>query len=322
MATSAKKSTVSTAPMPKKPPKRGKVSCGVCQGPVVDGKDEALLCEGECGLWYHRGCASVPHSRYKELSNSEEPFLCLSCINMQLVKEVALLKNELRGVADVRERCAALSNDVSSLRQALDALRKERASSSSMTKPAVSIQSKRSYAKVVSTLHPSQSAGKLRENARPRPTGHKIKVDGARRIWNTMPTCSARAVAITIAKLLPVKLDFQVKHKTKKLANKTIWWFVVHGSEGDLTLLERDWEKVQHQTLWSLQNCFMSPKITMIMTPTHHLRLRSLHHSRQVHPPYHPLLSLFKVIMLTMGLPTPLPLPQTQRYSPDRPALS
>ena len=69
-------------------------------------------------------------------------------------------------------------------------------------------------------------------------------VDGARRIWNTMPTCSARAVATTIGKLLPMKFDLQVKRKTKQLANKTIWWFVVHGSETDLTLLERDWEKV------------------------------------------------------------------------------
>ena len=142
--------------MLRKPPKRGKVPCGVCQGPVVDGKDEALLCEGECGLWFHRGCASVPPSRYKVW-------------------------------------------------------------------------------------------------------GKKDLVDGARRIWNTMPTCSARAVATTIAKLFPAKLDLQVKRKTKRLANKTLWWFVVHGSEGDLTLLERDWEKVQHQTLWSLQNCFMSP---------------------------------------------------------------
>ena len=73
-----------------------------------------------------------------------------------------------------------------------------------------------------------------------------------------MPTCSARAVATTISKIIPAKLDLQVKRKTKRLANKTIWWFVLHGSEGDLSLLDRDWEKVQHQTLWSLQNCFMS----------------------------------------------------------------
>ena len=73
-----------------------------------------------------------------------------------------------------------------------------------------------------------------------------------------MPTCSARAVATTIVKLVPAKLNLQVKHKTKRLTSKTIWWFVVHGSEGDLTLLEQEWEKVHHQTPWSLQNCFMS----------------------------------------------------------------
>ena len=79
-----------------------------------------------------------------------------------------------------------------------------------------------------------------------------------RRIWNTMPTCTARAVATTISKTIPAKLDMQVKRKTKRLANKTIWWFFLHGNEGDLSLLDRDWEKVQHQTLWSLQNCYMS----------------------------------------------------------------
>ena len=36
---------------------------------------------------------------------------------------------------------------------------------------------------------------------------------------------------------------------------------MVHGTEGDLTLLEQNWEKVQHQTLWSLQDCFMSPSV-------------------------------------------------------------
>ena len=180
-------------------------------------------------------------------------------------------------IAEVRDRCAALSNEVSSLRQALDTLRKESATSST-TKPAAGKQSKRSYAKAVSTLRPSVSLSPANSsNTAPAPpaeaqhvqragyprrstkSGPKIKVDGARRIWNTMPTCSARAVATTIAKLFPAKLDLQVKRKTKRLANKTLWWFVVHGSEGDLTLLERDWENVQHQTLWSLQNYFMSP---------------------------------------------------------------
>ena len=77
--------------------KRSKVPCGVCQAPVIDGKDEALLCEGECGLWLHRGCASVPPCHYKTLSTSDEPFICLCCSNYQLRKELAQVKMELSG---------------------------------------------------------------------------------------------------------------------------------------------------------------------------------------------------------------------------------
>ena len=89
----------------------------------------------------------------------------------------------------------------------------------------------------------------------------KVKVDGARRIWNTIPTCSAKAVALTISKLIPTKLDLRVKRKTKSMPNnaKSVWWFVVHGTEDDLTILERDWDKIHQQTLWSLQSYYMSP---------------------------------------------------------------
>ena len=85
-----------------------------------------------------------------------------------------------------------------------------------------------------------------------------MKVAGARRIWNTLPTCSAKAIATTISKVVPTKLDLRVKRKTKNIANlKTVWWFVVHGSESDLTILEHDWDNVHQQTLWSLQDCYM-----------------------------------------------------------------
>ena len=123
MATSsATKSTVTTAPMLRKPPRRRKVPCGVCQGPIVDGKDETLLCEGKCGLWFHRGCASVPPCLYKELSNSEERF-CLTWANLRLKQEVILLKNDLKEMAEIRDRCSALATEVLSLRQALESLK-------------------------------------------------------------------------------------------------------------------------------------------------------------------------------------------------------
>ena len=287
MATSvpaAKKPTPSrtaTAPLTKKPPRRGKVLCGVCQGPIVDGKDEALLCEGKCGLWYHRGCASTPPCSYKELSNSDEPFVCLSCANIQLKQEILLLKNELNIVAELRDMCTALTTEVSSLRNALDSLKGAKLSS---LQPPTTGHTKQSYAKVAKTRQAPRSTAPNNKTKRTetsqlpsvenrtngpkekRSVNHdqsrpKVKVDGARRIWNTIPTCSAKAVALTISKLIPTKLDLRVKRKTKSMPNnaKSVWWFVVHGTEYDLTILERDWDKIHQQTLWSLQSCYMSP---------------------------------------------------------------
>lgn len=36
-----------------------------------------------------------------------------------------------------------------------------------------------------------------------------------------------------------------------------MWWFVIRGSESDLTILEKEWEKVSIQTSWVLEPCFM-----------------------------------------------------------------
>ena len=74
--------------------KRSKVPCGVCQAPVVDGKDEALLCEGDCGHWLHRGCASVPPNTYESLSTTDKPFVCLCCSNQQ----IALLRTDVNSL--------------------------------------------------------------------------------------------------------------------------------------------------------------------------------------------------------------------------------
>ena len=85
----------------------------------------------------------------------------------------------------------------------------------------------------------------------------KIKVDGARRIWGSVPTCSTRAITTTISKLVSTEFQLQVKRKTRIHANnKTVWWFIVRGSENDLTILQQEWNKVQTQTLWTLKNCY------------------------------------------------------------------
>ena len=56
---------------------------------------------------------------------------CLSCTNVQLNHEILLLKNELKGMSEVHDMCAALTTEVSSLRKALNSLKETKAVSSS-----------------------------------------------------------------------------------------------------------------------------------------------------------------------------------------------
>ena len=86
------------------PPKKSKpTDCDLCLKRIIEGKEEALQCEGNCGLWFHRYCAGVSVSHFKKLSNSPEPFIiCYAChqqlqlvVTKQLQDEVAQLKGEV-----------------------------------------------------------------------------------------------------------------------------------------------------------------------------------------------------------------------------------
>ena len=109
----------------------GKVLCVVCQAPIFDGKDEALLCESKCGFWLHRGCASIPPSRYESLSTGDEPFVCLYCSNYQLKKELVQLRTEFRAALELptngpgahRQQISNLTDTVAALRMEITQLK-------------------------------------------------------------------------------------------------------------------------------------------------------------------------------------------------------
>jgi len=68
--------------------------CSVCSHNIVDGKDQALFCEGgKCRRWMHRYCAGVPITHFESLSASDAPFLCFCCNEGKCQREVAMLKN-------------------------------------------------------------------------------------------------------------------------------------------------------------------------------------------------------------------------------------
>ena len=111
---------------------RRKIPCAVCRLPIVDGKDEAILCEGSCQQWYHRGCASLPPERYKELSSTDESFYCLTCTCIAFKKEmselsstVTNLREELQDALKMRESISELKSEIHALNESLKDARRQ-----------------------------------------------------------------------------------------------------------------------------------------------------------------------------------------------------
>ena len=110
-------------------PKKAKsCTCDLCCKPIIEGKEEALECEGECGKWYHRYCTGISMTHFKRLSTTTSPFVCFPCNQLvqeakvsQLLSEVEspnysnLKRNSKRVSATVnRTREELLSNGVKS----------------------------------------------------------------------------------------------------------------------------------------------------------------------------------------------------------------
>ena len=88
----------------------------------MDGKEEAIFCEGKCQQWYHRGCASVLPELFTTLTSTDAPFHCLTCSHASLQQEVAELtmiirsmQVELNIVPKLREEIAVLTATVNEL---------------------------------------------------------------------------------------------------------------------------------------------------------------------------------------------------------------
>ena len=86
--------------------------CVLCCKPIIEGKDEALMCKGKiCGnKWMHCYCAGVPTTHYKVLEKSPAPFYCYLCIQQ---KQAAVIE-EMRGTI------ASLTTEVVEFRATLE----------------------------------------------------------------------------------------------------------------------------------------------------------------------------------------------------------
>ena len=206
--------------------RRSKVLCAICQAQVVDGKDNALFCEGDCGLWFHRGCASIPPECHKELANSDEPFVCLSCSNVHLRRVVAELSESVRSLKDelkealyLREKFASIENTVATLKETVESLSVKNREPTSVRRH----RGPRSYAAVAKLPHhnadakrtsPPEQASSTPTAVRSKPSA-RVKVPGVRRVWGTVKHTSPAALISTVKKLIKPDISSRLVAKRK-----------------------------------------------------------------------------------------------------------
>ena len=261
-------------------------TCPMCALVIVETTDdmegqEALLCEGSCNHWYHRWCAGVTKARYEALSSSEDPFFCPSCSATRQQKSIVALQASLRSLSDeVRELKALVvtlqkkERPTSELcpgaqtvgaasaqwstavgRKGPKKFGKGMGSKQSTPAGASSSPSPNTTPQSNSTSQPSLSS-----NPRPR-SSHgqtRVRVTGARKIWGTMKSTTAAAVADALKALAKSPQNaLSVKRKYKINAKRvTHWWFVIRGEESLLEQLQSNWHLVNVQTAWKLEPVF------------------------------------------------------------------
>ena len=95
--------------------KRHASKCAVCDAKIVDGKDEAVFCEGLCQQWIHRYCAGVSKVHFERLAASAETkYECAACFCESQTKRARLLED---AVALLQVEFTELHNAIGSLQK-------------------------------------------------------------------------------------------------------------------------------------------------------------------------------------------------------------
>ena len=84
----------------------------------------------------------------------------------------------------------------------------------------------------------------------------RVPVQGKRAVWGTLSVTGPNTLTTTISKLTSIPhTSFSVRRKKNNAGVKRRWWYVITASEQTLEKLEKEWEKVNMVTNWSIKPC-------------------------------------------------------------------
>ena len=262
----------------------------MCCQAIVEGKDEALFCEGECKRWMHRYCAGIPVSYFQSYGASESPFYCYTCCYRNHASEIASLK----------ETVNSLVTEVTSLRQRITEDHRDGLPATEDVSPLSEAASSSSWRQIAGADAGRSRVGQHRGGRRvgggrggkggrgkggagggagglgedlsssvgvqhhsrihePLPAKYPLK--GARKVWGMLKTTTTVAVTNAL-KLVPdispgsitVKRKYKTLNGTGRVVTK--WWFILRGEEEVLQALENKWNIIAVQTAWRIEPVF------------------------------------------------------------------
>ena len=182
--------------------------CALCCQPIIEGEEEALLCEGDgcCNRWMHRYCAGVSIKNYGSLGKSPLPFSCSICVQLKQAAEIDEMKSTIAALtAEVNELRAALQATTSptdnqgaigTVQNSYSEVVRRRGGRSDSWKRNRSADKHAS--KKPSETNASKSSAEINANQ----VRSRVVVPGVRRVWGTMKNTSPAAVTSTLKKLV------------------------------------------------------------------------------------------------------------------------
>ena len=84
----------------------------------------------------------------------------------------------------------------------------------------------------------------------------RVPVQGKCAVWDTLSVTGPNTLTTTISKLTSIPhTSFSVRRENNNAGGKRWWWYVITASEQTLVKLEKEWEKVNVVTNWSIKPC-------------------------------------------------------------------
>lgn len=217
-------------------------------------------------------CKRESRAPIETITASDEPFYCLMCSReifkqqvSRLVAEIDCLKAELKAIPTMQASIEALKGEVAELRNSNSVATTYAKAVSKSSRPGPPPTNSN-----LSKRHNTASSAKAKERAHGQiatespstssagGNSDKEKVSGVRRVWRTMRSATAFTVSSTLKKLTSIGNKLSVRRRSRPGSNsgKSTYWFIIRSNEDILLKLDEEWDQVQMQIGWKLENCY------------------------------------------------------------------